>query len=132
MGGNAAIPRTTLERFGLWDECTPIEDEPSLAYRINAGKRDDEYLLFDPDVKMIRRLDVPGRHGASARCRGRATPSACSRSCTTSSATTSRCGSCCSIPAYIYFVAFHCIEWICSDSKKHQTIASRIVGDAPA
>src|SRR4051812_43930082 len=38
MGGNAAIPRRTLERFGLWDECTPIEDEPSLAYRINAGK----------------------------------------------------------------------------------------------
>ncbi|MEP6865761.1 MAG: glycosyltransferase, partial [Deltaproteobacteria bacterium] len=32
MGGNAAIPRNTLERFGLWDECTPIEDEPSLAY----------------------------------------------------------------------------------------------------
>jgi hypothetical protein len=43
MGGNAAIPRKTLERFGLWDECTPIEDEPSLAYRINAGKRADEY-----------------------------------------------------------------------------------------
>src|SRR5262245_33721117 len=55
MGGNAAIPRRTLERFGLWDECTPIEDEPSLAYRINAGKRPDEYLLFDPNVKMIRR-----------------------------------------------------------------------------
>src|SRR5580693_6072239 len=32
MGGNAAIPRRTLERFGLWDECTPIEDEPSLAF----------------------------------------------------------------------------------------------------
>src|SRR5688572_587169 len=63
MGGNVAIPRRTLERFGLWDECTPIEDEPSLAYRINAGKRDDEYLLFDPDVKMIRRLDVPGGMG---------------------------------------------------------------------
>src|SRR5258708_1001333 len=60
MGGNSAIPRRTLERFGLWDECTPIEDEPSLAYRINAGKRADEYMLFDPGVKMIRRLDVPG------------------------------------------------------------------------
>ena len=60
MGGNVAIPRRTLERFGLWDECTPIEDEPSLAFRINASKRDDEYMLFDPDVKMVRRLEVPG------------------------------------------------------------------------
>ncbi len=60
MGGNVAIPRRTLERFGLWDECTPCEDEPSLAFRINAGKRDDEYLLFDPDTRMRRRKDIPG------------------------------------------------------------------------
>lgn len=60
MGGNVAIPRRTLERFGLWDECTPCEDEPSLAFRINAGKRPDEYLLFDPDTRMRRRKDVPG------------------------------------------------------------------------
>ena len=60
MGGNVAIPRRTLERFGLWDECTPCEDEPSLAFRINAGKRDDEYLLFDPGTRMRRRKDVPG------------------------------------------------------------------------
>lgn len=60
MGGNAAIRRTTLERFGLWDECTPIEDEPSIAYRINAGKRPDEYLLFDTAPRMRRRKDVPG------------------------------------------------------------------------
>ena len=60
MGGNAAIPRRTLERFGLWDECTPCEDEPSLAFRINAGKRDDEFLLFDPVPRMRRRKDVPG------------------------------------------------------------------------
>ena len=60
MGGNVAIPRRTLERFGLWDECTPCEDEPSLAYRINAGKLDGEYLLFDPASRMRRRKDVPG------------------------------------------------------------------------
>jgi glycosyltransferase involved in cell wall biosynthesis len=60
MGGNVAIPRRTLERFGLWDECTPCEDEPSLAFRINAGKQPDEYLLFDPDTRMRRRKDVPG------------------------------------------------------------------------
>src|SRR3569623_192652 len=27
LGGNAAIPRKTFVRFGLWDECTPIADE---------------------------------------------------------------------------------------------------------
>jgi glycosyltransferase involved in cell wall biosynthesis len=59
-GTNFAVRRSTVERFGLWDECTPIEDEPSLAYRINAGKRPDEYLLFDPEPWMIRRLDQPG------------------------------------------------------------------------
>jgi glycosyltransferase involved in cell wall biosynthesis len=59
-GSNAAVRRSTVERFGLWDECTPIEDEPSIAYRINAGKRPDEYLLFDPEALMLRRLDEPG------------------------------------------------------------------------
>jgi glycosyltransferase involved in cell wall biosynthesis len=60
MGGNAAWRRSALERFGLWDECTPIEDEPSLCYRFRAEKRDGEYLLFDPDARMIRRYGVPG------------------------------------------------------------------------
>jgi hypothetical protein len=60
MGGNAAWRRTTLERFGLWDECTPVEDEPSLCYRVMAGKRSDEYFLFDSAPVMVRRLDVPG------------------------------------------------------------------------
>lgn len=59
-GGNAAIRRSTAERFGLWDECTMIEDEPSISFRINAGKRPDEYLVFDPEVLMVRRLNEPG------------------------------------------------------------------------
>jgi glycosyltransferase involved in cell wall biosynthesis len=125
MGGNAAIPRETLERFGLWDECTPIEDEPSLAYRINAGKRDDEYLLFDPDVQMIRRLDVPGGM-AKRQLSG---PRYAKRVFTFLHNIVGHYFPARFIalyPAYIYFVAFHCIEWICSDSKKHQSLASRI------
>jgi glycosyltransferase involved in cell wall biosynthesis len=60
MGGNAAWRRDALARFGLWDECTPVEDEPSLCYRVARDKRPDEYLVFDPDARMIRRLGVPG------------------------------------------------------------------------
>jgi glycosyltransferase involved in cell wall biosynthesis len=59
-GGNIAVRRTTLERFGLWDECTPVEDDVGIAYRINAGKRPEEYLFFDGDAYQIRRLGVAG------------------------------------------------------------------------
>ncbi|HEY5946966.1 MAG TPA: glycosyltransferase [Kofleriaceae bacterium] len=125
MGGNAAIPRRTLERFGLWDECTPIEDEPSLAYRINAGKQAGEYMLFDPNVRMIRRLDVPG--GMAKRTLSG--PRYAKRVFTFLHNIVGHYFPARFLllyPAYIYFVAFHCIQWICSDSKKHQTLASRI------
>src|SRR3569623_1189010 len=125
MGGNAAIPRKTLERFGLWDECTPIEDEPSLADRINAGKRDDEFLMFDPEVKMIRRLDVPG--GMAKRTLSG--PAYAQRVFTFLHNIIGHYFPLRFVllyPAYIYFVAYHCIQWICSDSKKHQTLLSRI------
>ncbi|HET9624008.1 MAG TPA: glycosyltransferase [Kofleriaceae bacterium] len=124
MGGNAAIPRATLERFGLWDECTPIEDEPSLAYRIAAGKRADEYLLFDPSPKMIRRLDVPG--GMAKR-----TMSGPAYARRVFTFLHNIVGHYFPIrfallyPAYVLFVAYHAIEWICSDSKKHRTLARR-------
>jgi len=60
MGGNAAWRRSALERFGLWDECTPIEDEPSLCYRVAREREAGEYLAFDPAVQMIRRRGIPG------------------------------------------------------------------------
>jgi glycosyltransferase involved in cell wall biosynthesis len=125
MGGNAAIPRETLERFGLWDECTPIEDEPSLAFRINARKHADEYLLFDPDVKMIRRLDVPG--GMAKRTLSG--PRYAKRVFTFMHNIVGHYFPWRMLllyPAYVYFVAFHCIEWIVSDSKRHDTWPKRI------
>ena len=60
IGGNSAVRRSAMERFGLWDECTLIEDEHSFSYRVRAGKRPAEYMLFDPEPVMIRRFDVPG------------------------------------------------------------------------
>jgi|GEM_PF-617755 len=125
MGGNAAIPRTTLERFGLWDECTPIEDEPSLSYRINAAKRPDEYLLFDPAPKMIRRLDVPG--GMAKRTMSG--PVYARRVFTFLHNVIGHYFPVRFVllyPLYLYFVGYHVIQWICSDSKKHQTLPRRI------
>ncbi len=127
MGGNAAIRRSTLERFGLWDECTPIEDEPSLAYRIVAGKRDDEYLLFDPELKMVRRLGVPG--GMAKRTMS---PLAYSKGVFTFMH---------NIigyyfpmrflllyPVYIYWVVHNAAQWIWGDSKMHPSFGRRVVG----
>jgi glycosyltransferase involved in cell wall biosynthesis len=127
MGGNVAIPRGTLERFGLWDECTPIEDEPSLAYRIAAGKRPDEYLLFDPDVPMIRRLEVPG--GMAKRTLSG--PAYARRVFTFVHNIIGHyfpARLALLYPAYYGFVAWHVTEWIVSDSKKHRTWWQRAIG----
>jgi hypothetical protein len=125
MGGNAAIPRTTLERFGLWDECTPIEDEPSLAYRIGREKKADEYLRFEPSVKMIRRLDVPG--GMAKRTLSG--PAYAKRVFTFLHNVLGHYFPIRFVllyPAYIYLLGYHVIQWICSDSKKHRTLVQRI------
>jgi len=125
MGGNAAIPRRTLERFGLWDECTPIEDEPSLAYRINAEKRADEYLLFDPTPKMIRRLDAPG--GLAKR--SLSGPAYAHRTFTFLHNIIGHYFPLRFVllyPLYFVFVGYHVTEWICSDSRKHRTLPQRI------
>ena len=125
MGGNAAIPRTTLERFGLWDECTPIEDEPSLAFRINKAKQPDEYMLFDPDVKMVRRLDVPGGMG-------KRTMSGPFYALRVFTFLHNIIGHYFPIrfvllyPAYMYMCIYHVTQWICSDSIKHRTLVQRV------
>ena len=127
MGGNVAIPRATLARFGLWDECTPIEDEPSLAYRIAAERRADEYLLFDPDARMIRRLDVPG--GMAKRTLSG--PAYARRVFTFVHNIIGHYFPwrlALLYPAYYGFVAYHVTEWIVSDSKRHRTFLQRALG----
>ncbi|HUJ62413.1 MAG TPA: glycosyltransferase [Kofleriaceae bacterium] len=125
MGGNVAIPRRTLERFGLWDECTPIEDEPSLAFRIARGKQPDEYLLFDPSVQMLRRLDVPG--GMAKR-----TLSGPAYARRVFTFLHNIIGFYFPLrfallyPAYFFMAAYHVTQWICSDSIKHKSLARRI------
>lgn len=60
MGGNSAVRRSVLERFGLWDAFTRCENENSLWFRIRNRLEPGEYLVFDPEATMIRRLDVAG------------------------------------------------------------------------
>ena len=59
-GGNVSIRRDALARFGLWDECTSVEDELSLCYRFLQMRGPNEHAVFDPEAVMVRRLDIPG------------------------------------------------------------------------
>lgn len=60
LGTNSSVRRSAIERFGLWDECTRVEDEASFCFRMLAGKWKDEYLVFDPEAAILRRLDIRG------------------------------------------------------------------------
>ncbi len=59
-GTGGAYRRSVFERFGGWDDDTPIEDETSLGIRVSRGLRDGEYLCFDPTARLRRRMDLGG------------------------------------------------------------------------
>jgi glycosyltransferase involved in cell wall biosynthesis len=59
-GTGGAYRRSVFERFGGWDEDTPIEDETSLGIRIGRGLGPDERLVFDPRARLRRRNDIAG------------------------------------------------------------------------
>jgi glycosyltransferase involved in cell wall biosynthesis len=59
-GTGGAYRRSVFERFGGWDEDTPIEDESSLAIRLARGRAPDEYLCFDPRPRLLRRMGLAG------------------------------------------------------------------------
>jgi glycosyltransferase involved in cell wall biosynthesis len=59
-GTNGSLRRSAVDRFGGWDEDTTVEDETSFALRVQAGKRPDEYFVFDPRPEIVRGLGVTG------------------------------------------------------------------------
>jgi glycosyltransferase involved in cell wall biosynthesis len=59
-GSGAAYRRSVFERFGGWDEDTPIEDESSLAIRLKQGMPRDEYLQFVTYPLLKRRMGMSG------------------------------------------------------------------------
>jgi len=59
-GTGGAYRRSALERFGGWDDDTPIEDETSLGIRVRRGLADGERIAFDPRPRLRRRMDLDG------------------------------------------------------------------------
>lgn len=59
-GSGGAYRRGIFDRFGGWDEDTPIEDETSLGIRMQRGLAADERVAFDPRARLRRRFDIPG------------------------------------------------------------------------
>jgi glycosyltransferase involved in cell wall biosynthesis len=62
-GTGGMIRRSAIERFGGWDEDTPIEDETSFGLRAARGRRAGEYFAFDPSATLRRNLDAQGGLG---------------------------------------------------------------------
>jgi glycosyltransferase involved in cell wall biosynthesis len=124
-GTNASLRRSAVERFGLWDECTPIEDELSFVYRMQAGMRPDEYLLFEPDAPILRRLDVGG--GMAKRA---LRPEAFARKLFTflHNITGHYYPARFTLlyPVYFGYAAYRVADWIWSMSRRHTTLPHRI------
>lgn len=70
-GTGGAYRRSVFERFGGWDDDTPIEDETSLGIRVGRGLGPGERIAFDPRPRLRRRMDLEGgmakRHFTAAR-----------------------------------------------------------------
>ena len=124
-GTNASLRRSAVERFGMWDECTPIEDELSFIYRLDAGIADDEYLLFEPDAPILRRLDAPGGMAKRAlRAHGFARKLFLFLHNITGHYFPVRFTLL--YPLYFLYAAFRVGDWINSMSRRHSTPARRI------
>jgi glycosyltransferase involved in cell wall biosynthesis len=59
-GTGGAYRRSIFERFGGWDDDTPIEDETSLGIRVGRGLAAGEHIAFDPTPRLRRRMDLDG------------------------------------------------------------------------
>jgi glycosyltransferase involved in cell wall biosynthesis len=70
-GTGGAYRRSVFERFGGWDDDTPIEDETSLGIRMRRGISADEYIAFDPRAELRRGFDLDGGLGKRRNTPGR-------------------------------------------------------------
>jgi hypothetical protein len=59
-GTGSILRKSAFERFGGWDEDTPMEDESSFGLRVQRHKEPHEYFAFDPGATLARHMDVDG------------------------------------------------------------------------
>jgi glycosyltransferase involved in cell wall biosynthesis len=126
-GTGGAYRRSVFERFGGWDEDTPIEDETSLGIRIHRGLRDGEYLAFDPRARLSRGFDLAGgldkRRNTTGRyfarfmkfvhsILGRYYPWRVRLL----------------YPAYVFGAWRFTVGWLWDDSMQHDTLAKKLLG----
>jgi glycosyltransferase involved in cell wall biosynthesis len=63
MGGNASIRKEAFERGGGWSDFLPYHNECSLFIRLAKKMKPTEYLVYEPEIQMRIRLDIPGGVG---------------------------------------------------------------------
>jgi glycosyltransferase involved in cell wall biosynthesis len=61
-GTNSAIRLEAIRRVGGWD-LVDDHDEDSFALKFAHARRRGEYFVYDPEPRILRRLDVPGGVG---------------------------------------------------------------------
>lgn len=126
-GTGGAYRRSVFERFGGWDEDTPIEDETSLGVRIKRGLTGGEYIAFDPRARLRRGFDLGGgldkRRNTTARyfarfmtfvhaILGRYYPVRVRLL----------------YPAYVFGAWRFTIGWLWDDSMAHDTLGKKLLG----
>ncbi len=126
-GTGGAYRRSVFERFGGWDEDTPIEDETSLGIRIKRGLAPGEYIAFDPRARLRRGFDLGGgldkRRNTTARyfarfmtfvhaILGRYYPTRVRLL----------------YPCYVFGAWRFTVGWIWDDSMAHDTVGKKLVG----
>ena len=66
-GNNCSIRKSTIMDLGGWyPHLKGRGEEHSLYYKLQKTKKTDEYLMYDPQPKVLRRLDVAGGAGQRA------------------------------------------------------------------
>jgi len=60
-GGNSSIRRAWALKAGGWvDECGNGQEEHDFSFRLRKLMGPDDYILFEPTARIIRRMDIPG------------------------------------------------------------------------
>jgi hypothetical protein len=128
-GTGGVIRKSAFERFGGWDEDTPIEDEASFGLRAQRMKEPDEYFGFDPRAVLRRDLDVEG--GLAKR---HLTPGGYYRKLMTFVhhiiARYHPMRVRLLYPAYVIAAGVWTVIWLWDDSKRYHSFLSRLLGSA--